>query len=250
MRRYAPAALLLALGVGGWQLVASLRSVDDLTLASPVEVARALRADAALLAGEALVTLAEVVLGLGIAAALAVTLALVMHLVRPLREAVYPLLVGAQAVPLVVLAPLFVLLFDYGIGTTLAFVTLICSFPIAVTMLDGLRSVEPELLKLMRSLGASRAATLVRVELPAALPAVFSGLRVAVSVSVIAAVFGELAAADRGLGRLVFDANWQLQTPRLYAGVVLLTVMAVALFWLVTVAERAAVPWKRQGASP
>ena len=243
--RYGAAAALLAGAVALWQAVASLPGVDDLTLASPVEVAGSMRRDAGLLLEGAGVTLEEVTLGLGIAVALAAASAVGMHLARPLRDAAYPLLVASQAVPVVVLAPLFVLAFDYGIAPKLAIVALTCFFPVTVSMLDGLRSVEPELLKLMRTLGASRLATLVKVELPASLPFVFSGLRVAATVSVIGAVFGEWAGADAGLGRLVLLANNQLQTPRVYAGIVLLAAMAIALFALVALAERLAVPWAR-----
>lgn len=245
--RYGPPALLLALALLAWQGVASLGSVDDLTLASPVEVAEAFGDDWELLMDNAWVTLTEVLLGLAIALAAGAGGAVAMHLFRPLREAAYPLLVASQAIPIVVLAPLFVLAFDYGIGPKLAIVALICFFPITVNLLDGLRSVDPDLLKLMRSLGASRLATLWKVELPASLPFLFSGLRVAATVSVIGAVFGEWAGAEDGLGRLVLLGNNQLQTPRVYAGVVILTLMAVALFALVTLLERAAVPWKRQG---
>jgi putative hydroxymethylpyrimidine transport system permease protein len=244
--RYALSAVLLVLFVLAWQGIASLDSVDDLTLASPVETWDALRADWGLLWDNALVTLVEVLLGLAIAVVAGVGLALAMHLVRPLRDAAYPLLVASQAIPIVVLAPIFVLAFDYGIGPKLAIVALICFFPITVNLLDGLRSVEPDLLKLMRSFGASRLRTLRSVELPASLPFLFSGLKVAATVSVIGAVFGEWAGADEGLGRLVLLGNTQLQTPRVYAGIVLLTLMAVALFALVVVAERIACPWNRK----
>jgi ABC-type nitrate/sulfonate/bicarbonate transport system permease component len=191
-----------------------------------------------------------VLLGLAIAVAAGAGAAVLMHLFRPLREAAYPLLVASQAIPIVVLAPIFVLAFDYGIGPKLAIVALICFFPITVNLLDGLRSVEPDLLKLVRSLGASRLASLSKVELPASLPYFFSGLRVAATVSVIGAVFGEWAGADEGLGRLVLLGNNQLQTPRVYAGIVILTLMAVALFALVTLAERVAVPWTRKEETP
>ena len=247
MRRWLLVALLLAAFVAAWQWVASLASVDDLTLASPAEVWQALREDRDLLLDNAWVTLTEVLLGLAISIVAGVAFALAMHLSRTLREAAYPLLVASQAIPIVVLAPIFVLAFDYGIGPKLAIVALICFFPITVNVLDGLRSVEPEHLKLMRSFGASRLRTLRSVELPTALPSFFSGLRVAATVSVIGAVFGEWAGANEGLGRLVLLANNQLQTPRAYAGIVLLTLMAVALFALVTLLERVAVPWNRQG---
>jgi putative hydroxymethylpyrimidine transport system permease protein len=177
---------------------------------------------------------------------LGVLLAVGMHLVRPLRDAAYPLLVASQAIPIVVLAPIFVLAFDYGIGPKIAIVALICFLPVTVNLLDGLRSVPPELLKLMRSLGASRLRSLRSVELPAALPYLFSGLKIAATVSVIGAVFGEWAGADEGLGRLVLLANNQLETPRVYAGTVLLTLMAVGLFLAVVAAERIACPWTRK----
>jgi putative hydroxymethylpyrimidine transport system permease protein len=244
--RYVLSGALLVLFVLAWQGVASLESVDDLTLASPVETWDALRTDWSLLWDNAWVTLVEVLLGLAIAVVAGVGLAIGMHLIRPLRDAAYPLLVASQAIPIVVLAPIFVLAFDYGIGPKLAIVALICFFPITVNLLDGLRSVEPELIKLMRSFGASRLRTLRSVELPASLPFLFSGLKVAATVSVIGAVFGEWAGADEGLGRLVLLGNTQLQTPRVYAGIVILTLMAVALFAAVALAERVACPWNRK----
>ena len=246
MRRFALSGVLLAVFVAAWAWLASLDSVDDLTLASPVETLDALRDDWSLLMDNAGVTLVEVVLGLAISVAAGVLFAIGMHLFRPLRDAAYPLLVGSQAIPIVVLAPIFVLAFDYGIGPKLAIVALICFFPITVNLLDGLRAVDPEQLKLMRSFGASRLRTLRAVELPAALPSFFSGLRVAATVSVIGAVFGEWAGADEGLGRLVLLGNNQLQTPRVYAGIVILTLMAVALFALASLAERLACPWNRK----
>ena len=246
MRRVALTVSLLAACVVIWAWLASLDSVDDLTLASPREVAQAFEDDWSLLWDNAWVTLQEVLLGLAIAIVVGVATAVGMHLSRTLRDAAYPLLVGSQAIPIVVLAPIFVLAFDYGIGPKLAIVALICFFPITVNVLDGLRAVDAEQLKLMRSFGASRLRTLRAVELPAALPSFFSGLRVASTVSVIGAVFGEWAGADSGLGRLVLLGNNQLQTPRVYAGVVILTLMAVALFALASLAERLVCPWNRK----
>jgi putative hydroxymethylpyrimidine transport system permease protein len=244
--RYWLSALLVLLFLLAWQGLASLDSVDDLTLASPVETFEALVDDWALLWGNAKSTLAEVLLGLAVAVVVGGGLGVAMHLFRPLRDAAYPLLVASQAVPIVVLAPIFVLLFDFGMRPTIAIVALICFFPITVNLLDGLRSVEPDLLKLMRSMGASRLRTLRSVELPASLPSLFSGLKVAATVSVIGAVFGEWAGGQEGLGRLVLNANNQLQTGRLYAGTVLLSAMAIALFLLAVLAERLMCPWNRK----
>ena len=245
LRRHWLTALVLLALIGIWQALASLPGVD-LTLASPVQTVKAIGDDHTLLLHNAWITLVEVLLGLAIAVAAGALAAIGMHLVRPLREAAYPLLIASQAIPVVVIAPLLVLPFDYGMGPKLTTVALVCFFPVTVNLVDGLRSVDPELLKLMRSLGASRLATLWKVELPSALPYLFSGLRVAATVSVIGAVFGEWAEAQDGLGHLVLLAINQLLTARVWAGVTILMLMAVALFVLVTLAERVAVPWNRR----
>lgn len=245
MRRYPASGLLLLALLLLWQLAAGSTGVDDILLASPLETAETIADDASLLASAAAVTAVEVILGLAIAVGLALACAVGMHLWRPFRDAAYPLLVASQAIPIVVLAPLFILAFDYGIGPKLAIVALVCFFPLAVNTMDGLRSADPQLLKLMRSMGASRAQTLFKAEFPAALPSFFTGLKVAASVSVIGAVFGEWAGADAGLGRTVLLANSQLLTPRVYAGVVLLALMAVLLFLAVVFIERIAIPWTR-----
>ena len=161
MRRWLLTLLLLALVVGVWQLVSSLSGVDKLILSSPGETARALAHNRSLLLHNAGVTLVEMLLGLAVAVVLGAGAALAMHLMRPLRDAAYPLLVASQAIPIVVIAPLLVLAFDYGIGPKIAIIALICFFPITVNLLDGLRGTDPDLIKLMRSLGASRGQTLL-----------------------------------------------------------------------------------------
>ena len=236
---------LFAAVIGAWQAIATLSWASDLILASPVETWRAFETDHGLLLDNAWTTLEEVLLGLALAVALGALAAVLMHLVRPLRDASYPLLIASQAIPVPVVAPLFILAFDYGIRPKVAIVALISFFPVTVNLIDGLRSVEGDQLKLMRGLGASRLTTLRKVELPAALPRLFSGLRVAATVSVIGAVFGEWAGADKGLGRLVLIGINQLQTPRVYAGIVILMLMSVALFAAVTIAQRILVPWSR-----
>lgn len=248
LRRYGPPLILLSFFITAWDVVARLDSVDDLTLASPSETVQALGDDRDLLLDNAWTTLVEAALGLAIALAFGVAVAVAMHLIPWLRDAAYPLLIASQAIPIVVVAPLLILAFDYGIGPKLAIVALVCFFPITINLVDGLRSVEPDLLKLMRSMGASRVATLWKVELPSSLPYLFSGMRIAATVSVVGAVFGEWAGADQGLGRLVLLGITQLETPRVYAAVVILTLMALALFALVTLTQRVAAPWTRREA--
>ena len=244
MRRWILPALLLGLVILAWQGVASTGWFGNYTLASPTEALRAFRQDHSLLLDAAWVTTVEILLGLGAAIVLGFGAAVAMHLVRPLRDAAYPLFVASQAVPFLVLAPILVIAFDYGLAPKVALIALICFFPIAVNTLDGLRSVDPSLIKLMRSLGASRLTMLWKAELPSALPFIFSGLKLAATVSVIGAVFAEFSGAENGLGLLVLRANSQLQTPRLYAATVLLMLMSIALFAIVSILERLAVPWK------
>ena len=252
-RRWIAPALLVVVALAAWQLaarwhlIADALSLQSYLVPAPSDIASSLWSDRSLLATNGWVTLREVVGGLAIAIAVGFALALVLHLSGALRRALYPLLVASQTVPIVAIAPILVVWFGFGIGPKLAIIALVCFFPVTVNTLDGLRSVDPELPKLMRTLDASRLQILSRAEVPASLPYFFSGARIAVAVAVIGAVFGEWSGAEGGLGWLVLNATHQLETPRTYAGVVLLTAMAVALFALVTLLERVAVPWNRQG---
>jgi ABC-type nitrate/sulfonate/bicarbonate transport system permease component len=142
-----------------------------------------------------------------------------------------------------VIAPILVVWFGFGIGPKVAMVALICFFPIVVNALDGLATASDEQRKLMRTLGAGRMRTFTTLEVPNALPYLFSGAKVAVAVAVIGAVFGEWAGADSGLGHLMLLDNAQLEVPRLFAAVFVLSVMAIALFALLALAERKLVWW-------
>ncbi len=250
MRRWLFPTLLLAALIGAWQIAASSGAIADALqlesylVPSPAEIAEALWQSRSLLAENAWVTLKEVLLGLGCALVAGLGFAVAMHLSETLRLAFYPLIVASQTVPIIVIAPILVVWFGFGIGPTLAIIALICFFPIAVNALDGLRSVDPEATKMMRTLDASRWQILRRVEAPTALPYAFSGTRIAVAVALIGAVFGELAASGSGLGRLIFQDMNQLQTARAFASVFVLSAMAIALVGLLTLAERRVVTWR------
>ena len=174
----------------------------------------------------------------GLAAALA------LHLSGLLRRSFYPLLVGSQTIPVVVIAPILVVWFGFGIGPKLAVIALICFFPVAVNTLDGLRGADPEAIRMMRTLDASRLAILRRVELPGALPGFFSGAKIAVAVAVIGAVFGEWAGSSSGLGHLILQDNAQLETARMFAAVIVLAVIAATLFAVVGLVERRVIRWR------
>lgn len=244
MKWAAPTALL-ALLVGAWQALAKLGHVENYLLPAPSEVASALWRDRDLLAPDAWVTTREVLLGFALALAIGVAIALVLHVSPVLRRAVYPLVVASQAIPVVVIAPILVIWFGFGLTPKLIVIALICFFPVVVNTLDGLQSVDRDQVKMMRTLGASRLDLLRRLELPSALPFLFSGAKVAVAVAVIGAVFGELVGSDAGLGHAIQVGTAQLETARVFAAVLILSVMAIALFGLVALIERRAVPWAR-----
>jgi NitT/TauT family transport system permease protein/putative hydroxymethylpyrimidine transport system permease protein len=243
--KWAAPTALLALLVGAWQALAKLGHVENYLLPAPSEVASALWRDRDLLAPDAWVTTREVLLGFALALAIGVAIALVLHVSPVLRRAVYPLVVASQAIPVVVIAPILVIWFGFGLTPKLIVIALICFFPVVVNTLDGLQSVDRDQVKMMRTLGASRLDLLRRLELPSALPFLFSGAKVAVAVAVIGAVFGELVGSDAGLGHAIQVGTAQLETARVFAAVLILSVMAIALFGLVALIERRAVPWAR-----
>jgi ABC-type nitrate/sulfonate/bicarbonate transport system permease component len=203
--------------------------------------------DRSLIAENARVTLVEVVLGFLIAVVLGLATATTLHLSDLLRRASYPLVVASQTVPIIVVAPILVVWFGYGIGPKLAVIALICFFPITVNTLDGLSTVDPEQRKLMRSLGAGRMQTFTRLEAPTALPYLLSGAKIAVAVAVIGAVFGEWSGAGSGLGHLILTANSQLLVPLVFAATLVLSLMAIALFTLLALFERRFAWWGEPG---
>jgi NitT/TauT family transport system permease protein/putative hydroxymethylpyrimidine transport system permease protein len=237
--------LLLALFFGAWEIYVETGGVDSLVLPAPHQVARALFDDRGLLWSNFGVTAEEVVLGILVAAAAGLGGAIAIHFIAPLRRAAYPLLVASQTIPIPMLAPLLWLWLGFGLGPKLAVVGLISFFPILVTTLDALARVEPQTIALLRTLDASRFATFRHAELPAALPGVFSGAKIAVAIAVIGAVLGELSGSESGLGHLYQQSIPQLLTARAFAAVAILSLFAIALFGLLTLIERRALPWSQ-----
>jgi ABC-type nitrate/sulfonate/bicarbonate transport system permease component len=236
---------LLVLLLLGWQAYVRIDNTPRWFLPAPSDVARELVHSRALLWRHTWTTLQEVLVGFVFAFLLGVLLAVAIAASRVLERALYPLLVATQAVPIIALAPVLLIWFGYGMTPKVVVVVLTCFFPIAVSMVDGLRAADPDALALLRSMGASRAQLLRLVRIPAALPHMFSGLRIAAAVSVIGAIVGEWVGASSGLGYLMTRSAAQFQTPRLYAAVAIAATLGIALFTLVSVIERLALPWRQ-----
>jgi putative hydroxymethylpyrimidine transport system permease protein len=242
-RAYAGAiALTLAL-IAGWQLAVWLGNVPEYLLPSPSAIVADLKTDWVVLGPALWVTLREVLIGFVIATVTGIGLAVPLHLFGPLRRAMYPILIASQTIPVVVLAPILVILLGYGILPKLVIVALICFFPIVVNGLDGLRAVDDDFISMMYTLDATRWAIFRRVEFPGALPLIFSGMRIAATFASIGAVFGEWAGSSAGLGYVMLEATPNLLTSRIFAAILLLTVISLVLFGLVSLVERIAVPW-------
>lgn len=239
------AVLILALLIGAWELYADVGPVDPLLLPAPHAVATALADDRGLLWSNFTVTAGEVLLGILIAAAAGFAFAVALHLSLALRRSVYPLLVASQAIPIVVIAPLLIVWLGFGLAPKLAIIALVSFFPLTVTTLDALGRVDRDLLKLLRTLDASRLRVLRQIELPASLPGLFSGAKVVVAVAVIGAVFAEWSGSSNGLGHLVQTEIPELHTEIAFAAVLILSAFAIALFGLLTLVERLVLPWTR-----
>lgn len=246
------APLALAVGLlaiwqiaASWGLLADALSIKSFLVPSPSEIANSLWLDRSLLGSAALTTLVEVVAGFAIAVVAGVGLALLIHRSDSARRAIYPLLVGSQTIPIIAIAPILVVWFGFGLGPKLAIIALVCFFPITVNCMDGLRRSDPEQIRLVRSLGASKGQVLSWVEVPTALPSFFSGAKIAAAVSVIGAVFAEWSGSDAGLGYLIQISSAQLLTARMFAAIVVLSGIAIALFWAVGAIERRIVFWQQ-----
>jgi putative hydroxymethylpyrimidine transport system permease protein len=244
----APAAVLVAL-VALWELIVDAGLVDPLLLPAPHAVAKSLWTDRGVLAPDLATTTWEVLLGLAASLALGVALAVVMHLRRPVDRALRPLVIGSQAVPILVIAPLIVLVLGFGLAPKVLIVALVCFFPVTINVYDGLRDTDPDARKLLRALDATPWQALRLLEAPSALPAAFTGAKVAAAVAVVGAVFGEWSGSDSGLGHLLINANFQLATATQFAATVLLIAEAVALYAAFTALERRIVSWTPRAAA-
>ena len=255
LRRVGPAIGLALVLLAGWESYVDLGGIESAVLPAPHEVAAALWSGGSVLWRNFAVTAEEVALGLAIALAAGLALAALIHLSPLARRAVYPLAVGSQAVPIPVIGVLLVFWWGFGIVPKLVVIALICFFPVLVTTVDGLAVVDPDQLKLLRTLDASRWQAFRLAELPAALPAALSGARIALTVGVIGAFIAEVATPTSGpypgLGRQIMtDINFQ--TARAYAGTVILFAFALACFHALGLAERRLAPWstRPRGESP
>lgn len=233
-----PAAGLTLALVGLWELLAHVLDVQPWLLPAPSAIAEELVDSFSLHMEHARITLQEIAIGFALAALLGSALAAAISWSRIIERSLYPIVIASQTIPIITLAPLLLVWVGPEMTSKVIVVVLISFFPVVVSLVDGLRSADVEMANMMRTLGASRMQLLVKLRLPAALPYLFSGLKVAAVTSVIGAVVGEWVGGRGGLGWLMKVSGPQFRTDRVFAAIFVLSVAAVLLFALVVVSER------------
>jgi len=226
-----------------WQLYATYSGVPESSLPSPTEIFQAMVENRALLAENAWVTIQEIALGYVAAIIVGVGLAVLICSSRMVERAVYPWLVVSQMVPVPAIAPIIVIWTGFDIRPKIIVIALVSFFPIAVNTIDGLKAADPEMDDLLKTLGAGRWKRFRTVDFPAALPFIFSGLRVAAALSVIGAVFAEWVGSSAGLGYLILSFNNQTATAEMFAAVIVLAFIGLALFGVVGLLQKICIPW-------
>ena len=228
-----------------WEGVVRFGVVPDFLLPAPTEVVLALVADGPLIFSHALVTLAEAVLGLGIGVLIGFVLAILMDRFEYVAYALNPFIIFSQTVPTVAIAPLLVLWFGYNLTPKVILVVVTTFFPVAVSLLGGFRSVDPDLLALMQTMRATPWQTFWKVKIPAAAAEFFSGLRISASYAVVSAVVAEWLGGFMGLGVFMTRVRKSFAYDRMFAAIIVISLCSVALIALISVIERICMPWRR-----
>ncbi|WDZ92938.1 ABC transporter permease [Nocardiopsis sp. HUAS JQ3] len=235
--------VFLALLALSWFLVTAGGLVEPYILPSPVDTWKAFADNTAYLWTHTVVTTVETVVGFVIASLVGVAVAVLMVYSPTVEKTFYPLVLFAQVIPKIAIAPLFVVWLGFGASPKIFVAVLMAFFPVVISGISGLRSVDPELLELTSTMGASRIRTFWKVRFPAALPELLSGLKVAATLAVTGAVVGEFVGANSGLGYVILQANGNIDTAMLFAALFIMSALGVLLFAVIQIAEMFLIPW-------
>lgn len=242
-REVIPPVILVLFVLTAWQVVALRSGLSAFILPSPTQVLQAAWETRDLLGPAIGTTMIETIIGLIVAILLGIAIAAAMDLSSFLRRALYPILVASQTVQILAIAPLLIIWFGFGLLPKVIIVVLICFFPVAVSTADGLASADPDHVALLKAMGAKRTQIWRLVRLPSALPSFFSGLRIAVTYSVVGATIGEWVGGSEGLGLYMLRSKNALATDQVFVAIVITSAISIGLFALVYFLERALLPW-------
>ncbi|GAB2788028.1 ABC transporter permease [Amycolatopsis magusensis] len=235
--------VLLALLFAGWWAITAAELVEPFEVASPGVTLETILAKPDYFLDHAWTTTYETLLGFVIATVIGVFAAVIMVYSSTIEKSLYPLLLFAQVIPKIAVAPLFVVWLGFGLGPKVIVAVLMAFFPVVISMVTGLKSIDPEMLELSATMGAKPWQTFWKIRFPASLPHLFSGLKVAATMAVTGAVVGEFVGSEEGLGFIIQQANGNFDTPTLFAGLVIISLMGVLLFLIVEWLEALVLPW-------
>ncbi len=242
-REVFPPLFLILFTIFAWYMVAVRSGLSDFILPSPLLVLQAGWETRDILSSAIKTTMVETLIGLVISILLGVAIAAMMDLSPFVRRALYPILVASQTVQILAIAPLLIIWFGFGMLPKVIIVVLVCFFPLAVNTADGLASADPDYVALLMAMGAKRHQIWHMVRLPSALPSFFSGLRVAVTYSVVGATIGEWVGGSEGLGLYMLRSKNALATDQVFVAIVITSAISIGLFSLIYIIERISLPW-------
>ncbi len=237
--------IFFAVVLGMWEIISAAGIFAAYILPSPIAILVSLFTDFKNMGGHILITLYETFAGFFIAVFLSVIIALIMDSAITVKKTLYPVLIISQTIPIIVLAPLFIIWFGYGYIPKIIIVILICFFPVTVSFLQGLSTADRELVDLMRSMGAGRYSVYRFVKIPSAMPAFFSGLKIAATYSIMGATIGEWVGGKSGLGVYMIRAKHSFATDKVFAAILVITVLSIIFLKIIELAEKKYMPWLR-----
>ena len=226
-----------------WEAIARSGVFPPFILPAPTRIITSLVTDFKTIGPHILITLYETLTGFIIAIILSVAIAISMDAVLTLKKTLYPLLVVSQTIPIIILAPLFIIWFGYGYLPKIIIVILICFFPVTISLLQGLSTTDKELIDLMRSMGANKYQVYRFVKIPSAMPGFFSGLKIAATYSIMGATIGEWVGGRSGLGVYMIRAKHSFATDRVFAAIIIITALSIIFLKIVEFAEKKYMPW-------
>lgn len=237
-----PLAVLIGLVIV-WEMWVRVFRVDPHELPAPSLILNAFRGQGAFYADNTWRTAQETAVGFAVAVLTGLFFAFVVDATPLLRRAIYPLLIGSQTIPIIAIAPLLIIHYGFGLLPKVIIIVLYCFFPIVVSTVDGLRAAEPEMLNLLRAMGASRWQLLRVARIPAALPSIFSGVKIAATYAVTGAVVSEWLGGSKGLGVSMIRAQKSFAPDKVFAAVFIVMLLTLALFLVIDLAARWLMPW-------
>jgi putative hydroxymethylpyrimidine transport system permease protein len=227
-----------------WEIIVPLFAIPTWILPTPSIIAKRMITDQSLLLKNTFVTFLEASIGFSIAIVVSSLISLLLYLSKPLRHVFYPLLIGSQTIPIITIAPLFILWFGYDLLPKIVIVTLMCFFPICLSFLSGLLQVDPAKVELMKTFSAKPLQILWHCSIPSALPSFFSGLKIAATYCITAAVIGEWLGAKAGLGELMRRSMHSYSVDLTFAAIIIVSFLSICLLWLIQYVERKVLFWK------